>query len=179
MVHLNVGISLKSIDNASRYLSEEITDDGFNAIKEKAKTAWDNTLSSILIKGGNESEERLFYTTLYHSFVMPRDRTGDNPHWDSTAAHMDDHYCIWDTWRTKYPLMILLRESYVAQTVNSFIDRFAYNGVCNPTFTSSLDWISKQGGDDVDNVIADAIVKNVKGFDYEKAYALKIGRAHV
>lgn len=172
VVHLNVGISLKSIDNASRYLSEEITDDGFNAIKEKAKTAWDNTLSSILIKGGNESEERLFYTTLYHSFVMPRDRTGDNPHWDSTAAHMDDHYCIWDTWRTKYPLMILLCESYVAQTVNSFIDRFAHNGVCNPTFTSSLDWTSKQGGDDVDNVIADAIVKNVKGFDYEKAYVL-------
>lgn len=172
VVHLNVGISLKSIDNASRFLSEEIADDGFNAIKEKAKAAWDNTLSSIQIKAGDEVEERLFYTTLYHSFVMPRDRTGDNPHWDSEAAHMDDHYCIWDTWRTKYPLMILLRESYVARTVNSFIDRFAHNGVCNPTFTSSLDWTSKQGGDDVDNVIADAIVKNVKGFDYEKAYAL-------
>ncbi len=68
--------------------------------------------------------------------------------------------------------MVLLRESYVAQTINSFIDRFVHNGVCNPTFTSSLDWTSKQGGDDVDNIIADAIVKNVKGFDYEKAYAL-------
>lgn len=86
---------------------------------------------------------------------MPRDRTGDNPHWDSESAHMDDHYCVWDTWRTKYPLMVLLRESYVAQTINSFIDRFAHNGVCNPTFTSSLDWTSKQGGDDVDNIIAE------------------------
>ncbi len=172
VVHLNVGISLKSIENASLFLSEEIADNSFNTVKENAKAIWDNTLSSIKIKSENEAEERLFYTTLYHSFVMPRDRTGDNPHWDSESAHMDDHYCVWDTWRTKYPLMVLLRESYVAQTINSFIDRFAHNGVCNPTFTSSLDWTSKQGGDDVDNIIADAIVKNVKGFDYEKAYAL-------
>ena len=172
VVHLNVGISLKSIENASLFLSEEIADNSFNTVKENAKAIWDNTLSSIKIKSEDEAEERLFYTTLYHSFVMPRDRTGDNPHWDSESAHMDDHYCVWDTWRTKYPLMVLLRESYVAQTINSFIDRFAHNGVCNPTFTSSLDWTSKQGGDDVDNIIADAIVKNVKGFDYEKAYAL-------
>ena len=163
---------MKSIENASLFLSEEIADNSFNTVKENAKAIWDNTLSSIKIKSENEAEERLFYTTLYHSFVMPRDRTGDNPHWDSESAHMDDHYCVWDTWRTKYPLMVLLRESYVAQTINSFIDRFAHNGVCNPTFTSSLDWTSKQGGDDVDNIIADAIVKNVKGFDYEKAYAL-------
>lgn len=172
VVHLNVGISLKSIENASLFLSKEIADNSFNTVKENAKAIWDNTLSSIKIKSEDEAEERLFYTTLYHSFVMPRDRTGDNPHWDSESAHMDDHYCVWDTWRTKYPLMVLLRESYVAQTINSFIDRFAHNSVCNPTFTSSLDWTSKQGGDDVDNIIADAIVKNVKGFDYEKAYAL-------
>lgn len=171
-VHLNVGVSLKSIENASRFLSEEIAENNFDAIKEEAKAIWNNTLSSIQIKAGEDAEERLFYTTLYHSFVMPRDRTGDNPHWESALPHLDDHYCIWDTWRTKYPLMILLRESFVAKSINSFIDRFAHNGVCNPTFTSSLDWSSKQGGDDVDNVIADAIVKNVKGFDYEKAYAL-------
>ncbi len=171
-VHLNVGVSLKSMENALRFLSEEIASHDFNTIKEEAKKVWEHTLSAIRIKTEDEAEERLFYTTLYHSFVMPRDRTGDNPHWESTSAHLDDHYCIWDTWRTKYPLMILLRESFVAKTINSFIDRFAHNGVCNPTFTSSLDWSSKQGGDDVDNVIADAIVKNVKGFDYGKAYAL-------
>lgn len=68
--------------------------------------------------------------------------------------------------------MILLEESYVARTVNSFIDRLAHNGMCQPTFTSSWDGPKKQGGDDVDNVIADAMVKGVKGFDPLRAYEL-------
>ena len=68
--------------------------------------------------------------------------------------------------------MILLEESYVARTVNSFIDRYAHNGMCQPTFTSSWDGPKKQGGDDVDNVIADAMVKGVKGFDPLRAYEL-------
>lgn len=86
--------------------------------------------------------------------------------------HLDDHYCVWDTWRTKYPLMILLEESYVARTINSFIDRYVHNGMCQPTFTSSWDGPKKQGGDDVDNIIADAMVKGVKGFDPLQAYEL-------
>ena len=109
---------------------------------------------------------------MYHSYVMPRDRTGDNPHWESAQPHFDDHYCVWDTWRTKFPLMILLDESYVGRVISSFIDRYEHNGKCRPTFTSSLEWDWKQGGDDVDNIIADAFVKGVGGFDKSKAYAL-------
>lgn len=171
-VCLRVGISLKSTDNALRFLQEEVVGKDLESVKQAARQTWNSTLSAIRVKGGSEEEERLFYTTLYHSFLMPRDRTGDNPGWDSKASHLDDHYCIWDTWRTKYPLMVLLQESFVAKTVDSFIDRFQHNGVCNPTFTSSLDWSSKQGSDDVENVIADAIVKGVKGIDLEKAYGL-------
>lgn len=169
---LRVGISLKSINNASNYLKLEVENKDLDSVKFEAKSIWDNTLSAIRIKNNDNKSLRLFYTALYHSFLMPRDRTGDNPGWDSNVSHIDDHYCIWDTWRTKYPLMVLLQESFVAKTINSFIDRFNHNGVCNPTFTSSLDWSSKQGGDDVENVIADAIIKGVKGFDLVKAYEL-------
>ncbi|MCD8318996.1 MAG: glycoside hydrolase family 92 protein [Paraprevotella sp.] len=35
-----------------------------------------------------------------------------------------------------------------------------------------MEWENKQGGDDVDNIIADAFVKDVKGFDKQKAYEL-------
>jgi predicted alpha-1,2-mannosidase len=172
VVNMTVGISLKSTENSKRFLNEEVGTQSFDEIKSKAKSIWNNTLSLIEVKGGTKNEQRLFYTALYHSFVMPRERTGDNPNWESDIPLLDDHYCVWDTWRTKYPLMILLQESFVTKTIHSFIDRFTHNGVCNPTFTSSLDWESKQGGDDVDNIIADAIVKGVKGLDYDKAYEL-------
>ncbi|MCD8318997.1 MAG: hypothetical protein LUC45_09285 [Paraprevotella sp.] len=49
---------------------------------------------------------------------MPRDRTGDNPRWNSGQPHIDDHFCVWDTWRTKYPLMTLLEQSFVSKTIN-------------------------------------------------------------
>lgn len=171
-ITVRIGISMKSIENAKRFLADEVGTHSMEDVKAGAKALWEKTLSLIDIKGGTEDAQKQFYTALYHSFMMPRDRSGDNPNWNSEMPHIDDHYCVWDTWRTKYPLMVLLEESFVAKTINSFIDRFAHNGVCNPTFTSSLDWESKQGGDDVDNIIADAFAKGVRGFDHQKAYEL-------
>jgi len=171
-INLNFGISMRSIENAQQFLNVEVGSLSFDKVKANAKIKWDKVLSTINVKGGSVSEQRLFYTTLYHSFLMPRDRTGDNPNWESDMPHFDDHYCVWDTWRTKFPLMVLLNESFVSKNINSFIDRFAHDGKCTPTYTSSLEWDWKQGGDDVDNIIADAFVKNVKGFDRSKAYEL-------
>lgn len=171
-VHLGVGVSLKSVDNACKYLEQEIGKHSFDDVKNLVKAAWNEVFSKIDVRGGTEEEQRLFYTAMYHSFVMPRERTGDNPRWTSGQPHIDDHFCVWDTWRTKYPLMMLINESFVAKTMNSFIDRFAHDGECTPTFTSSLEWEMKQGGDDVDNIIADAFAKNLKGFDKRKAYEL-------
>jgi len=172
VLHLNVGISLRSTENAEKFLASEIGNRTFDEIKNTAKDIWENTLSKIKIKGGTKDEQCIFYTGLYHSHLMARDRTGDNPHQAGDTPHLDDHYCVWDTWRTKYPLMILLDENYVAKTINSFIDRFARDGMCTPSYTSSLEFTMLQGGDDVDNVIADAIVKGVTGFDYNKAYEI-------
>lgn len=173
-VMANVGISMKSEANAVRYLSAEIGDRDFEDIKNTARQIWNRTLSGIDIQGGTLDEQRLFYTAMYHSFVMPRDRSGDNPNWDSDNPHFDDHYCVWDTWRTKFPLMLLLDEPFVVRNIQSFIDRYEHDSIVTPTYTSSLEWeaIRKQGGDDVDNVIADVFVKKVGGFDREKAYEL-------
>lgn len=171
-VCLQVGISFKSVDNARMYLANEIAGQTFDTLCAQAKGMWEDVFAKISVNGGTAEEERMFYTAMYHSYVMPRDRTGDNPHWESTVPHFDDHYCVWDTWRTKFPLMILLDESFVGRVISSFVDRFEHNGKCRPTFTSSLEWDWKQGGDDVDNIIADAFVKDVSGFDRSGAYAL-------
>lgn len=169
---LNVGISFKSVDNAKNFLTQEVGKKSFDEIKDTAKQEWEKVFSSIDVKGGTLDEQRLFYTTMYHSFVMPRDRTNDNPNWDSDLPHYDDHFCVWDTWRTKFPLMIIINESFVARNIQSFIDRYENDTLVTPTYTSSLEWDWKQGGDDVDNVIADAFVKKVQGFNQEKAYEL-------
>ncbi|MDR1758173.1 MAG: GH92 family glycosyl hydrolase [Bacteroidales bacterium] len=170
VLNVQVAVSLKSADKAMQYLVKEMNNKSFEDIRDAAHDIWNQTLGKIEVQGGTPDEQKLFYTCLYHSFLMPRDRSGDAPYREGEAAHVDDHLCAWDTWRTKYPLMVLVDEPFVAKTINSFIDRLACNHQLNPTFTSSLDGTWKQGGDDTDNIIADAMVKGVKGFDYKKAY---------
>lgn len=164
---LYVAVSLKSIENACEYLKNECVGKSFDAIRDNAKSLWDDALGKITIKASDE-EKQLFYTTLYHSLVMPRDRTDDNPRF--SGENIDDHYCIWDTWRTCYPLLTLIDEPFVSKTIRSFIRRYQEDGKCTPSFTSSLECDMRQGGDDVENVIADAFIKGVRGFDRAEAY---------
>lgn len=175
VVNAGIGVSLRSTDRAGKYRYLELENKNVDRVAELAREEWNRALNRIDVEGG-DADRRLFYTALYHSLVMPRDRSGDNPHWQGTD-HIDDHYCVWDTWRTAYPLLTLIEESFVAKTVNSFIDRMANDGKCTPTYTASMEWDNKQGGDDVDNIIADAIIKNVKGFDRRKAYGVMLANA--
>lgn len=178
VVNVSVAVSLRDGKRADTYRYLELDGKDVNQIARQAKTEWDDALGRIRVSGGTTPDgEKLFYTALYHSLVMPRDRSGDNPHWQLGPYHIDDHYCVWDTWRTAYPLLTLIEESFVSKTINSFIDRMEYDGKCTPTYTASMEWDSKQGGDDVDNIIADAILKNVKGFDREKAYGVMLSNA--
>ena len=171
-VLLKIAVSFRSESNAKRFLIEQIPGYDFERVKAQAREIWNKRLASVQVEGGSEKAKRIFYTALYHSFLMARDRTGDDPYTDSSTPCLDDHYCIWDTWRTKYPLMVLLNESYVAKSINSFIERYERKGMCQPTYTSCLDWESKQGGDDVDNVIVDAWLKGVRGVDWKRAYRI-------
>ena len=166
---VRIAVSMRSVDNAKRFLREETDGKDFATVAENGRQVWNNTLGRIKIDAQTDEEAELFYTSLYFSHVMPRDRADDNPRW--LGENYDDHYCVWDTWRTKYPLMTLLDEQFVARTITSFINRYESDGVCNPTFTAALDWAERQGGDDNTNIIADAMVKGIKGFDYKKAYA--------
>lgn len=178
VVNVSVGISLRCALNAAAYRCGELEDRNVEEVAAEGRKKWNSALARIGIADSAAPEEKtLFYTALYHSLVMPRDRSGDNPHRQSSAPHIDDHYCVWDTWRTVYPLLTLIEESFVAKTIDSFVDRLEHDGKVTPTFTSSLEWDSRQGGDDVDNIIADALLKNVAGFDKDKAYGVMLHNA--
>lgn len=169
-VFLKIGVSMKSIDNAQKFLDQEIPDFSFEKVEAEAKEIWNSLFNKIAITTADTQKERIFYTAFYNSQLMPRDRTGDNPNWTNEEPYSDDHYDVWDTWRTKFPLMVLLDQDFVAHNIRSFIDRYDHNRDVKPGFTSGLDMDMKQGGDDVDNVIADAYVKGVTGVDWNKAW---------
>ena len=171
VINLKIAVSFVSLERAQEYLRSEIPTWNFAAVQTAAKSQWERVLGTVEIDGAAPEQRRKFYTALYHCFVQPRDRTGDN-NWSSTAPFWDDQYTLWDTWRTLYPLMAIIQPEMVQSVVNSFLDRHEHNGYVATAFVQGKEFKVGQGGDEVDNVLADAAVKQVPGIDWEKAYAL-------
>ncbi len=169
-IYMKVAVSFKSVEQATYWLDTEIPDFDYNKVKETAMQIWDNELNKIVVEGATERDYRIFYTAFYHSSIMPRNRTNDSPNFAKGVPFWDDHFAIWDTWRTLYPLQVLINLEMVAGTVNSFVARLEKNGMVKDAFVAGNDMISEQGGNNIDNVIADAYVKGVKGIDWKEAY---------
>jgi predicted alpha-1,2-mannosidase len=171
-VYLKVAISTKSIENATKFLKNEITGWDFDLVKADAAKLWNKALSTILIDDNTISDDQktMFYTALYHSFISPKNRTGDCP-WNYSGPYYDDKLCVLDMFRSEFPLLTLIKESVVRDNVNSFIEQYRHFGYASDAFLCGLgDMV--QGGDDVDIVVADAFTKGVKGINWIDAYKL-------
>ncbi|MCD0468779.1 GH92 family glycosyl hydrolase [Flavobacterium sp. JAS] len=66
-VLMKVGISYTSVENASVNMQEELPHWDFDQIVTQSKTEWNNLLGRIKIEGGTETDQRRFYTDLWHA----------------------------------------------------------------------------------------------------------------
>lgn len=167
---MKIAVSLRSVARAEQWLGNEIPDWNFDAVRDTAKAVWNRALGKIEVEGGSDTLRTIFYTALYHSMLMPRDRTGDIKGYPEDAPLWDDEYAVWDTWRTLFPLMELIDPDMVRGNINSFITRYKVNHKVRDAFIAGIDMDAEQGGDNVDNVIADAYVKGLTGVNWEEAY---------
>lgn len=171
-VYLKIAVSFESAERAAHWLDQEIPAWDYEAVRAAATRAWDVALGAIVIEGASEAETSRFYSSLYHSMIQPRNRTGDRADWDAGEPYWDDHYTIWDTYRTVFPLLAVIRPSVVAGNIRSFVQAYEKLGSMETAFIAGKNYHVGQGGDEVDNVIADAFVKEIPGVDWERAYAL-------
>lgn len=176
---MKVAISTKSVENAKKFLGGEITKWNFDKVRANAAKTWNKALSSILIDDETISrdEKSSFYTALYFALISPKDRTGDCP-WDYSGPYHDDAICVWDSFRSQYPLLTLIRESAVRDKIISSCEIFKHYGYSYDALLGGQgDMV--QGGDDVDVLVADAYVKGVPGINWKEAYNLLKGHATV
>ncbi|MGB8317659.1 MAG: GH92 family glycosyl hydrolase [Ignavibacteriaceae bacterium] len=167
---MKIGVSLKSIKQAEYWLAREIPGWDFDKVKNNAINKWNENLGKIKIEGADDYSKTLFYTAMYHAMLMPRDRTNDIMGYPDNAIIWDDEYAVWDTWRTAFPLWLIIKPQVVRDNINSFIERLKINGVTKDAFIAGIDMFAEQGGNNVDNVIADAYVKGLTGINWEDAY---------
>ena len=160
-----IAISFASEAKAKEYFASELAGKGVDDVAAAAKERWNAVLSRVRIEGVDDAERRRFYSYLAQTFIQPRDRTADGIGWD-------DHYTLWDTWRTLFPLMAIIAPDSLAANVNAFADRFARNGRCDSCYTQGRDYKVGQGGDEADCVIADAWAKKVSGVEWARVVPL-------
>jgi len=177
-IKMKVGISFLGRLKTRANRENEIVDWNFQEVIDIAKKKWNNVIRKVRVEGGSEDLKAMFYTALYHSQLMPSDRSGENPKWASNKPYYDDYYAIWDTYRSTNPLLTLINPERHVEIIRSMVDIYEHDGYM-PDGRSGNDNGRTQGGSNSDIVIADAYLKGLEGIDYEKAYQAMLKNAEV
>ncbi|AOW11297.1 GH92 family glycosyl hydrolase [Flavobacterium gilvum] len=64
---MKVGISYTSVENASINIQEELPHWDFDKVVKESRNEWNNLLGRIKVEGGTETDQRRFYTDLWHA----------------------------------------------------------------------------------------------------------------
>lgn len=178
-VNVKVGISFISPMKAQHNLEAESEGKSFEDIREESLGKWEAEMRKITVHPDTpESHKRMLYTALYHTMLMPSDRTGENPLWTDPVPYYDDFYALWDTYRTSMPLLAIIAPQRLADMVNSLVNIGKRDGFM-PDARSGNSNGRTQGGSNAEVVIADACVKGITGIDYEMALKAMIHDATV
>ena len=110
----------------------------------------------------------MFYTGIYHTMLMPVDRTGEIDYGSDPEPYYDDFYAIWDTYRTSTPLITLIDPQRETDIVRSLINIYKRDGYMPDARSGNCNGRT-QGGSNAEIVIADAFVKGLPNIDYHLA----------
>ena len=178
VVTLKVGISFVSVEQAKRNAETEVPGFDFERTHQEAVAAWDKACAPIRLTGASDAELTRFSTAIYHTLLMPVDRTGENPLWQSKEPYYDDFYTLWDTFRTSNPLITLMDQRREVDIVRSLIETQQREGYLPDGRSGNFTGVT-QGGSDADMVLADAYLKHLPKIDWAKAYAGVVKDAEV
>ncbi|MDE5944150.1 MAG: GH92 family glycosyl hydrolase [Rikenella sp.] len=181
-IEARVAISGVSVAGAKVNLATEAKrGDGqvrsFDETRAEARQAWNDLLGHMRVESNDTARLRTFYTAVYHASFFPAifsDATGEYRRADGYPSRdTSDIYTIfslWDTYRSAHPLFTITAPERVGAFVNSFIRIFEQQGKVPVWHLAGNETNCMVGVPSV-QVIADAILKDIPGFDVDKAYS--------
>ena len=176
-VTVKTAISAVSTDGAARNLREL---DGltFNALKTRGEELWEEELSKYTLTADRKTKET-FYTSAYHAALHPfifQDADGSFRGLDKNIEKAEGFtnytvFSLWDTYRALHPWFNLVHQDVNADIANSMLahyDKSVERMLPVWSFYGNETWCMI--GYHAVSVLADMIVKEVPGFNYERAY---------
>lgn len=176
-VQVKIGISFLSSLKAEHNIKVGIPGWNFNEVRRQTCAKWEDLLKRIEIDGSPD-QKKMFYTAMYHTMLMPVNRTGENPLWISSFPYYDDFYAIWDIYRSSLPLITLIDPSREVDIVNALLGIYKYDGYLPDARSGNYNGRT-QGGSNAEIVIADAFMKGLKGINYSLALQAMLKDANI
>jgi predicted alpha-1,2-mannosidase len=173
-----------SVAGAAANLADE--DPGWNlaSVARAATATWNGLLDRIAVQGGSVTDQRTFYTALYHSLLFPSVFSDD----DSRYVGFDHRVHALgpgqvqfsnisedDIYRSEVPLLAMLLPGPTSQMVQSMLrDADQTPGGFLPRWVIADNDAGQWDGDSADPVIADAYAYGARGFDLDQALAAMV-----
>ena len=181
-VGLRIGLSYVDPAGATANLAAEAPDGTtFDAVRQRARDAWNARLHAIDVGGGSAQLRATFYTNLYHALLMPTtfdDADGryrgfdDAVHTVAQGAHHYADLSLWDTYRTQTPLLALAAPDVAHDLGVSLLDDADQNGGVVPRWVRANRDYSIMGGDSGTPTLATLVAGGVlDDSDAQRAYA--------
>jgi len=184
---MKVAISYVSVEEARLNMAEELPHWNFDRIVRESADEWDYWLGRIRIEGGTHTEQRRFYTDLWHALQGRRilsdvsgtyiDNTGPTPR--TRRVPLDDkgrprfHMYNSDSfWGAQWSLNTLWHLVYPEVTevfVQSMLQMYDDGGLI-PRGPSGGNYTYVMTGAATTPFITSAWLKGIRGFDMQKAY---------
>ena len=174
-VEVRIGLSALSSELASWECARWEKMD-FEDVKSRTADQWEKQLSAIDVNGGKKDDRVIFSTSLYRTYLSPADVSSpdgaylgtDGKVYISEDFRYYSNWSLWDTFRTKFPLLVLTEPAKMRDMATSLIHLYA---------TGKKDWST--GFESTPTVrtehavilLLDAYRKGITNLDFRKGYA--------
>ncbi len=177
-VTARVGISYVDLDGARRNLAQEVGSKGFDQVRKATEASWEKELHKIEVSGGTADQRTVFYTSLYHCFLMPSvfsDTDGrylgfDNVIHRTRPGHpIYADYSGWDIYRTEAPLLTLIEPQRMQDMCQSISLMYQQGGWIDRWPQANV-YTNVMCGSPLTTVAATAWNAGLHGFDMAALY---------
>lgn len=180
-VYMKVALSPTSEEGAQLNMQTELSGWDFEKTIADAKAAWNKELNKVKVYTTDEASKKIFYTSLYHTLFAPSEFCDVNGDYYGADKQMHKGegfvnyttFSLWDTYRAAQPLMTILHPEKMNDIINTMLHIHQQQGKLPVWHLMGCETNCMVGNPGVP-VVADAILKDIKGFDTELAFkALK------
>jgi predicted alpha-1,2-mannosidase len=176
---LEVRVSISSVSEENALLELNVSNAAsFDATVKSAESLWEKELQKIKINTNDKALATKFYTSLYRTCLAPvvhSDVSGAYQTHDNLQKKFikgKEKYTVfsqWDVFRALNPLFTITQTDRLPDMINSMLQLYEDNGLL-PVWDLSTWEANTMTGYHSIPIIADAILKDIKGFDYNLAY---------